>query len=111
MTIQSCLEIVEELTATPTSEDLLLRWLSEIEGRVEVELLGLSPSRVHPFGESTAKSTPLSAPFPFDRLYWLYLVAMLDYTAGDSDRYENTAALFNSAYGDYAKWLKRGGAA
>jgi hypothetical protein len=37
-------------------------------------------------------------------------MAMMDYVGGNAARYENTAALFNAAYRDYGKYLKRRGA-
>jgi hypothetical protein len=55
-------------------------------------------------------TTVLCVPHPYDRLYWLYVAAMLAYTRGDAARYENTAALFNLAFLNYGKWLKRKGA-
>jgi hypothetical protein len=37
-------------------------------------------------------------------------MAMMDYVNGDLARYENSAALFNIAYQNYGKWLKKRGA-
>ncbi|MBQ9151092.1 MAG: hypothetical protein IJX72_02485, partial [Clostridia bacterium] len=81
-----------------------------IEGKVRFELLVESPEDVIPFDEDTAESTELCAPHPYDQLYWLYVMAMMDYVSGDIARYENGAAMFNMAYQNYGKWLKRRGA-
>jgi hypothetical protein len=62
------------------------------------------------FDTETPVDTLLTAPHPYDRIYWLYLMAMMDYVGGNAARYENTAALFNAAYRDYGKYLKRRGA-
>lgn len=48
---------------------------------------------------------PLPVPPPYDRVYWLYLTAMLHFADGEYDRYQNSMALFNSAYGDYIRRL------
>ena len=60
--------------------------------------------------ENTPADTDLTAPAPFDQLYLLYVMAMMDHTEGDTARYENTAILFNAVYQGYGKWLKRRGA-
>ena len=41
---------------------------------------------------------------PHDKLYPAYLAAMIDFANGDYDRYQATAAMFNSHFGDYMRW-------
>ena len=60
--------------------------------------------------DTTSADTELTAPAPFDQLYLLYVMAMMDHVEGDTARYENTAVLFNAVYQGYGKWLKRRGA-
>ena len=110
MTIQTCMKLVDTVMPNALPGAVKLRFLGEIEGRVRVELLGEEPDRMTVFDESTPADTELSAPHPYDQLYWLYVAAMIDYASGDLARYENTATLFNAAYGNYGKWLKRRGA-
>ncbi len=110
MTIQGFLDLTDTLPATGAPLPLRLRWLSEIEGRVRVELLGEAPEDVPSIGEDTARETALATPAPYDRLYWMYYLAMADSVAGDTARYENAAALFNEAYASYGRYLKRRGA-
>jgi hypothetical protein len=40
----------------------------------------------------------------------MYLLAMVGFLRGDVVRYENAAAMFNVAYQNYGKLLKRRGA-
>lgn len=106
MTYDTCMSMADTLTPNRVSREVKRRWISELEGRIQVELEGVSPSSLTP-PEATSDEVVLSAPYPFDRLYWLYVVAMLDYVHGDNARYENSAAMFNSAYQTYAKWRIR----
>jgi hypothetical protein len=87
-----------------------LRLLGEIEGRVRVELLGGMPDGGCEFTERTPAGTELIVPHPYDQMYLLYMMAMMDFLGGDTARYENSAALFNSLFQSYGKWLKRRGA-
>lgn len=109
MTIETFLDLVDGLAPSGVDVSLKLRWLGEIEGRVRVELLGQSPDTLPRFTPETPRSTELCVPPPYDRLYWMYYMAMLDYLSGNAVRYENAAALFNEAYAGYGRYLKRQG--
>ena len=109
MNIQTCMELVDSLAPGRASDTLKLRLLGEIEGRVKVELLDYSPDETEVFDSETPTDTELCVPYPYDQLYWLYVLAMMDYLNGDLGRYENGATMFNAAYQSYGKWLKRQG--
>ena len=109
LNIQTCMELVNRLAPGRADDALKLRLLGEIEGRVKVELLGYSPEETDTFDSETPGDTELCAPHPYDQLYWLYVLTMMDYLSGDPGRYENGATMFNAAYQGYGKWLKRQG--
>lgn len=110
MTINECIKLLDTMMPNETQASVKLRLLGEIEGRVKVELLGGEPGSAVPFTEETPGDTALCVPSPFDRIYLLYVMSMMDYLNGDITRYENGASLFNLAYRDYGKWLQRRGA-
>ncbi len=109
MTVQNFLDLTNTLAPGGYGIPVKLKWLSEIEGRVRVELLGERAEDIPTIDVSTPRDMPLSVPAPYDRLYWMYHMAMADYMAGDASRYENAAALFNEAYAAYGRYLLRGG--
>lgn len=108
-TIRACLDLADSIVPNVLPRGTKLRWLGEIEGKIAVELQGRDPSTTNAFDGNTALTTILPVPHPYDQVYWMYLVAMIHYALGDAARYEQAAALFNAAYRDYAKWLKRKG--
>ena len=110
MTIELCMQLVEEMLPNCASDELKLRLLGEAEWKVRVELLGEDPQAMPTFDLSTLPNTELSAPPPYDQLYWQYLLAMLSYVSGDVARYENAASLFNASYQNFGRWVKRKGA-
>ena len=110
MTIESCMEMVDGMLPNRVPVEVKLRFLEEIEWKVRVELLGDDPQTLPIFNTDTPTDTELSAPHPYDPLYWQYLLAMLCHACGDAPRYENAAILFNASYQGYGKWLKRRGA-
>ena len=109
MTIETCMQLVDDMLPSRVPVEVKLRFLGEVEGKVRVELLGEEPGDALAFGGDTPLDTELSAPCPFDQLYWQYLLAMVSHVCGDSTRYESAAILFNSSYQSYGKWLKRKG--
>lgn len=109
MTIQNCMDLVDAMMPNQLRSLVKLRLLGEIEGKVKVELYGEDPDELIPFDEDTPTGTELCVPHPYDQLYLLYMMSMMDYLNGDAARYENGAAMFNLAYQNYGKWLKRKG--
>ena len=110
MTIKTCMNLVEAMKPGGVDRGVKLRFLGEIEGKVRVELLGESPDGTADYNEVTPRGTKLCVPHPYDQLYLLYIMTMLDYIGGEVARYENSAAMFNTVYQSYGKWLKRRGA-
>lgn len=109
MTLNTCLSLVDSLLPNALPQATKCRWLSELEGRIRVELLGQPAADQTPLTVSDTSDPSLIVPFPYDQVYWMYLLALIEYVNGDYARYENGAALFNAAYHGYAKYLIRAG--
>lgn len=109
MTVTTSIRVADQLAPNRLDENLKRRWLGDLEGMIRVELHDESPEAVASLTEEGVlpTSAALQVPYPFDRLYWLYLVAMVEQTHGDAARYANAAAMFNTVYASYAKWLRR----
>lgn len=109
MTIGKCISIAESMAPSKHARDLKIRWISELEGKISVELFNKDPSELCEYDADSRDDLLLEVPFPFDQIYWMYLVAMLDLANGDNSRYVNSAGVFNSAFESYAKWVVRSG--
>ena len=44
---------------------------------------------------------------PHDKLYYLYIIAMMDYVNEEYDKYANDYAVYNAALDEFAKWWQR----
>lgn len=89
----ACAKIFRDCEA---DETLLSHLLTELEGRIALEIHGETS-----FDE---RIDTLSVPAPWSRLYWTYLVAMIDLAAGNVALCEQSAALFRNAYEAYARY-------
>lgn len=41
---------------------------------------------------------------PHDKIYWVYLSALIDFGNGEYNKYENTMQMFNAYFGEYLRW-------
>lgn len=105
MTLRDCLSLADLLRPNALPAEIKCRWLSELEGRIALELRGETEPPA-PFSPASP-DTRLAVPFPYDQLYWMYLAALIDLASDDRTRYAYSASLFNSAYQSYAKYLIR----
>ena len=94
------IRMAKNLRSSTMPDDLLARMLSELEGRIEIEL----HSRL-----DWTDTAALSVPNPYDRVYWTYLVAMLDLYENRPESYRATYAEFCRAYESYANHCCRKG--
>ena len=106
MTKTEVLALVAELKPHEHSEAVLLRWLEELEQKVACEIHGKTPDAIIPSG---SMGDQLLVPAPYDRMYWTYLVAMLDFVSGNLELFDRSNALFKESYADYARHVQRQG--
>ena len=86
------------------------RILSEFDGRLYSTLLVHyegAPTVFSGYPEGADPDTELLTGFPFDDIYIRLLRAENEAFNGDIERYNNAAALFNSAYAQYADHINR----
>lgn len=88
-----------------------IRWLSQLDGRIKTEIIdtheGGENAEFNGYDDNTPESTVLLVPAPYDVIYIRYLDAQIDYTNGETKRYNNSSALYNIAYRDYQNYYNR----
>ena len=107
MTKTEVLNFVLEIHPHEYEESVMRRWLEELEEKIACEIHRLPPRRTH--GSVACAVENLSVPAPYDRVYWAYLVSMIDLTRGDKENYALSFALFKDAYAEYARFVQRNG--
>ena len=110
MTLREAVDRFDRLYPNPLEIGAKRKILSDFDGRLYSEILVHyegAPTVFCGYGESTPPDTPLLVEFPYDDLYLKLLCAENDAICGDITRYNNSAALFNAAYGQYIAWVNR----
>lgn len=104
MTINLAIAKVDELRPNAYDDETKASWISVLDGRIAME--------VH-HDASFAKYTKdewdgdLVVPFPYDNIYELYLMAMIDYHNREYGNYNNDMTMFNAALDEYRKYYRR----
>lgn len=102
-TINDIISEVDELKPNQYDDELKIKWLSNLEGRIVDSVF-----KTHELEEEiefegyTDVSEELLVEAPYDELYKYYLMAMIDFNNSETDRYSNTSAMFNASYQAFA---------
>jgi hypothetical protein len=108
MTIKECIDIVDNLKPNQYTIKDKVMWLSFIEHIIINEVLKTHEGYDGRYDDFTGYSedklsVPLIAPSPYDRLYTAYLKMKIDGENGETARYNNSAALYNTYMLEYRK--------
>lgn len=83
MTIQEAITYANAVKPNAFDNDTLTRWLNEVEGMVQTQVLLLRTEAIITYTyEKDANTTMLVRP-PHDKLYPAYLEARIDFANGD----------------------------
>ena len=107
MTIAKVLAAADAVKPNAFSEEVKLQWVNEAEGMVQTDVLLRAIDDVVTYEWPTDENTELLVKPPHDKLYLAYLIAMIDFTNGEYNKYANTVAMFNTHLSEYAAWFQR----
>lgn len=112
MTIQDVIAHVDALKPNAYTTEDKIRWLNNIEMTIKAEILDTHEgSEAYAdftgYNSETPLSTELIVGTPYDVLYERWIEMQIDIADGEIDRYQNTLALFSTAYSDFGRWYNR----
>jgi hypothetical protein len=100
MTVKELLEITDSVKENKLCDDVKLRWINDVEGRISCEIHGMSPEAFIPH---TSDDDVLLVPDAYSSLYLLYLVSMIAFSNGDFSLYSTSNIKFEEMLHRYAK--------
>lgn len=107
MTIQEAIDRVDELKPNQYTDAEKLKWLSELDGRVDRDILsnyeGYVPGAYEEYDEETDPNMELLVEPPYDEMYIHFLMSKIDYHNAEYTRYNNSANMFNTMFAGYAQ--------
>lgn len=107
MTVREAIARADEIQPNAFSENMKTAWINEVEGQVQTDIHRILPEDCVAYTYAADADKTLLVLPPHDKLYPLYLGAMIDYANGEISRYQNSAGMFNAAWDEFYKWYLR----
>lgn len=85
---------------------VMLQWLNECEGKVQTDVLHVALVDCVRYGAEDLTKELLVSP-PHDKLYYTYLMAMIDLANGEYSKYNNSVLVANDFLHEWAAWYSR----
>lgn len=113
MTLQEALDLTDQLKPNMMLLASKIRFISEIEGKVHAEIIMKheheQEDETCPTYDTTtsASSTELLVPAPYDMLYVYYLISKIDMLNQEEDKEYNNRVRFENAWGEFSDYWTR----
>lgn len=107
MILKPLIDMVDIIKPNAFPYGVKTEWLNEVEGMVQTDIMLLAIDDITRYTYPDDAATELLVRPPHDKLYAVYLTAMIDFANGEYDKYSNTMQLFNSYWGEYVRWYNR----
>ncbi len=104
MTVRELIDMADAVKANELQEQIKLRWINDIEGRVFCEIYKGSPDA---FSPRVSDSETLFVPEPYSSVYLPYLIAMIAFAKGEFEAYHNAMIEYEASWLTYAKYYLR----
>ena len=111
MTIMGAINHIDSIKPNSYSQTEKVRWLSTLDGVIKKEIID-----THEGGESitfegyepdVALGTIMLVPAPYDDIYIKWLEAQIDYSNGETAKYNNSITMYNTAYSAFERYYNR----
>lgn len=107
MKLKEAIEKADMTTPNAFSVESKTEWINEVEGMVQSQVLLFAPEEIITYTYPADADRKLLVAEPHSKIYPSYLRAMMDFTAGDYDRYRVTYEMFNTQFREYMAWFSR----
>lgn len=104
MTIGKCIRLSGEIKKNNLSRELLVNYISQCEAIIQTEVMLLPPDRIRSYPVNVSDEAELLALPPYDRLYLEYLVAMIDFSNGETNKYRNSIDIFRDDLASFSAY-------
>ena len=111
MTLMEALHRINATKPNTYSQAEKIKWLSTFDGIIKKEIIdnyqGAATIVFNGYTEDADLNTTLLVPAPYDEIYLFLLESKIDYWNGEIGKYNNSTAMLNEAYSNFAKYYNR----
>lgn len=114
MIISNLIGYVNSVKPHNFDNSVLIRWLNEVEGRIQTEIYLIDIHEIVQYDWSDSWTSDRKAeelakellvPAPYDDIYTTYILAEIDNANGEYNRYANTKAQFDKVFAEYSRYI------
>ena len=102
---------IDVLKPNSYSQGEKIQWLSNLDGIIKREIIdtheGGEAVTFNGYTENTNLTTELLVPAPYDDVYLRYLEMQIDYANGEYGKYNNSMAMYDTAYSNFQRFYNR----
>ena len=111
MTIMEAIHRIDSVKPNRYSQQEKVQWLSALDGIIKREIIdtheGAMEIDFEGYGDDTDLKTKLLIEAPYDEIYLFWLESKIDYWNGETKKYNNSMAMYNTALGEFSKYYNR----
>ena len=107
MTVGDMIAQTRALNQGRYSDAQLMDWLSQVDARIYEAVLCIHAGGDTAWSPYEDMEDTLLVPMPYYELYRHFLDAKIYLAGGETNRYNNAAALYNTVLSEYKKWYNR----
>ncbi len=111
MTIMDAIYRIDAIKPNSYSQSEKIKWLSTLDATVKREIIdtheGGEGIEFGGYNENTELATELLIPHPYDDIYLRWLESQIDYANGEYGKYNNSIAMYNTAYVAFTNYYNR----
>ena len=104
MTVKNAIAFADGIRPNAFQTGMKLDWLNRMEHEVASSVMGIALPSIEAYTEESM-DYELIVPMPFDDLYALYLIAMIDMANGEYTKYQNSYEVYNQRYREFVCWF------
>lgn len=111
MTIIEAINRIDSLKPNSYSQEDKISWLSNLDGEVKANIIdtheGSENVTFNGYHADTALDTVLLVAAPYDDIYIKWLESQIDYANGETAKFNNSIAMYNTTYSAFARYYNR----
>ena len=106
-TLAEVISRVDALKPNAFTNEQKTEWINKVESAVQTEIMDVLPENLVVYDYETDHDKELLVTLPHRDIYDRYLMAMIDFMAGDIPAYANSMTMYNSVFDDARKALRQ----
>ena len=106
-TLEEVITRVDELKPNAFTNEQKTEWINKVETRVQTEIMDVPENEMVVYDYEADHGRELLVKMPYRDIYDYFLMAMIDYMAGDIPSYQNSMTMYNAAFDSRAKAIRQ----